>query len=635
MAEINITLLPENAAIQAPENISVMEILKSYPQLRSKTLVAKLNDNIVDLDTPLNKDSTIKFITTEAPEALDILRHSTSHVMAEAVKTLFPEVKVAIGPSTDEGFYYDFDYERPFTPEDLVKIEEEMNKIIKEDISFEHRELNKQEAKEIFEFEPYKIELIDALPEDEKITIYTQGTFTDLCRGPHIPKTRFIKAFTLLSVAGAYWRGDEKNKMLCRIYGTAFFSKKDLEDHINKLKEAERRDHRKLGKELDLFSTHEEVGAGLIHWHPNGSVVRCMIEDFWRKVHRKWGYQLVYTPHIANEKIYQISGHLENYIENMYSSMEIDGIPFRVKPMNCPGHILIYKTHLRSYRDLPIRYAELGTVYRYERSGVLHGMLRVRGFTQDDSHIFCTQDQMMEEIARVLDLTDFMMKTFGYKYHPYLATRPEKAIGSLEIWEKAEGALKAALEKRNMDYRIDPGGGVFYGPKIDIKLEDALGREWQGPTVQLDFNLPERFDVNYIDANNQKQRVIMLHRVVLGAMERFIGGLIEHYAGAFPTWLSPTQVVLMPISTEQLEYANSVYNTLNNLDFRVKLDERNESLNYKIREAQMHKVPYMIIVGKREVENQNITVRERYGEKNVSMTLDNFIDKLKSEIPVV
>ena len=631
---INITLLPENTKTQAEGGKPVREILKEIlPE--AKVFAVKVNDTLADLNTVVDSDITLTPIYKGDKESLDILRHSTSHVMAEAVKKLFPGVKIAIGPNIAEGFYYDFDYERAFTPEDLVKIEEEMNKIIEAKPGFERKEVSKQEALELFKDEPYKVELIEGLGPDEKISTYTQGIFTDLCRGPHIPSTGYIKAFKLLNVAGAYWRGDEKNKMLCRIYGTSFFSKKDLEDYLHKLEEADRRDHRKLGKELDLFSVHEEVGAGLIHWHPNLAAVRSIIEDFWKKVHRKWGYKMVYTPHIASERVYQISGHLENYVENMYSAMEIDGNPYRVKPMNCPGHILIYKTKLRSYRDLPMRYAELGTVYRYERSGVLHGMLRVRGFTQDDSHIFCTQDQAMEEIFKVLDLVDFMMKTFGYKYHPYLATRPEKAIGSDEMWEKAQNALKDALEKREMKYSIDPGGGVFYGPKIDIKLEDAIGREWQGPTVQLDFNLPERFDVNYIDENNHKQRVIMLHRVVLGSMERFIAGLIEHYAGAFPTWLAPLQVVIMPIATEQIEYAKSIFDTLNNLDFRAEIDDRNESLNYKIREAQMQKVPYMLVLGKREMENNTITVRERHGEKNISMTLENFIKSLTDQIPTV
>lgn len=543
---------------------------------------------------------------------LETYRHSASHVLAHAVKRLFPETKLAIGPAIADGFYYDFDREASFTPEDLERIEEEMHRIVKENLAFVRQEVPKEEAVRLFREmgEVYKLELLEEIG-DDTVTLYRDGEFVDLCRGPHIQSTGQLKAFKLTGLAGAYWRGDEKRKMLQRIYGTAFFSQEELEEHLARLEEAQRRDHRRLGRELDLYSVHEDIGAGLILWHPKGAVVRSTIEDFWRAEHARRGYQLVYTPHIASERIYQRSGHLENYVENMYSPMEIEGVPYRVKPMNCPGHILIFKSKVRSYRELPVRYAELGTVYRYERSGVLHGMLRVRGFTQDDAHIFCTPEQLQSEIQGVLELADFMMRTFGYEYNVYLATRPEKYIGTDEQWERATEALRKALAERGLSFQVDEGGGVFYGPKIDIKLIDALGREWQGPTIQVDFTQPERFEIDYIGPDNSPHRVVMIHRTVLGSMERFIGGLIEHYAGAFPVWLAPVQAVVMNITDQELLYAERVEARLREAGVRAQLDGRGEKIGAKIRDAQLQKVPYMLIIGKREVSEGTVSVRTR------------------------
>ncbi|MBI2864562.1 MAG: threonine--tRNA ligase [Chloroflexi bacterium] len=569
--------------------------------------------------------------TVETKDYLERMRHSASHIMAQAVSDLYPGTKLAIGPAIEDGFYYDLDVPRPITPEDLGAIEKKMREIVNANLPFVREEVSKDEAKQIFSGQQYKLELIEELPEDS-ISTYRQGEFVDLCRGPHVDSTGEVKAFKLLSVAGAYWRGDEHSPMLQRIYGTAFPTDSDLEAHLQKLAEAVRRDHRRLGKDLDMFSVHDEIGPGLILWHPRGARVRTLIEDFWRAEHDKRGYEPVYTPHIASERIYAISGHLENYAENMYSPMDIDTMPYRVKPMNCPGHILIYKSRLRSYRELPIRYAELGTVYRYERSGVLHGMLRVRGFTQDDSHIFCTPEQLTDEIIGVLDLMDHMMKTFGYTYSAYLATRPDKHLGTDEMWERATNGLRQALQRRGMSYEVDPGGGVFYGPKIDIKLWDALGREWQGPTVQLDLNLPERFDVNYIGADGAEHRVVMIHRTVLGSMERFIGGLIEHYAGAFPVWLAPTQATVIPIADRHLDFAKGVGDRLRAAGLRAEVDARAERMALKIRDAQLQKIPYMLVVGDQEVTANSVSVRLRSGENLGATPVDEFIAIAKKAV---
>ncbi len=569
--------------------------------------------------------------TTE-DERLEMMRHSAAHVMAEAVQSIFPDAKFGIGPAIQDGFYYDFGLPRPLTPDDLPLIEARMAEIIATNLPFSRREMTKDEARRLFTAQPYKLELIDELP-DETVTVYRQGSFTDLCRGPHVSATGEIKAFKLVSIAGAYWRGDEHQPMLQRIYGVAFATEEALASHLKKLDEAARRDHRKLGRELDLFSIHEEAGAGLVHWHPKGGIIRRAIEDFWRDEHVKHGYDIVFTPHISRAELWKTSGHWEFYRENLYSPMDIDGQDYLLKPMNCLGHILMYKTSLHSYRELPIRYAELGTVYRYERSGVLHGLSRVRGFTQDDAHIFCRFDQLEDEVSGVLEFTRFMMHTFGFeKYKVYLSTRPEKAAGSLEVWEEATEILKRALERTDTAYQVDPGEGVFYGPKIDTKLEDALGRDWQGPTVQVDFNNPERFNVNYIGEDGQEHKVAMVHRTVLGSMERFLASLMEHYGGAFPLWLAPVQVAIIPIADRHLEYARKLETELKHEGIRVVLDGRSERVNLKIRQAQVEKVPYMLIVGDKEVAGSTVSIRLRSGEQSSGQPWGSFKEKLKSGI---
>ena len=563
---------------------------------------------------------------------LETLRHSTAHIMAQAVKELYPETKITIGPSIKDGFYYDFDRDTPFTVEDLEKIEKRMNEIIKKNFPFERMEVSKDEARKIFTDESYKIELINEIS-DEKVSIYKQGDFIDLCRGPHLPSTGKVKSFKLLSVAGSYWRGNEKNKMLQRIYGTSFFTKDELEKYLHKLEEAKKRDHRKLGKELDLFSMDDEVGAGLVNWHPKGALVGYLIENFWREEHYKNGYQIVYSPHIAKVNLWHTSGHMDFYKENMYSPMDIEGMPYIVKPMNCPFHIKIYKSKLKSYRELPIRWAELGTVYRYERSGVLHGLLRVRGFTQDDAHIFCRLDQLNDEIERVLNFTLYMLRSFGFNdFDVYLSTRPEGYVGTLSNWEKATDALKGALDKVGLKFEIDPGAGVFYGPKIDIKIKDSLERTWQCSTIQVDFNLPERFDVKYIGEDGSAHQPIMIHRALLGSLERFFGCLIEHYAGAFPLWLAPVQAKVMTITDKQDDYASGVLNRLLSSGIRGEADLRNEKIGLKIREAQLEKISYMLIVGNKEVESKTVSVRKRGGTDMGVMEVDKFIEIAKEEI---
>lgn len=556
--------------------------------------------------------------------------------MAHAVKELFPDAKLAIGPATDEGFYYDFDINRTFTPEDLTLIEKKMSEIIKQNNPFVHRIVSKKEAIELFKKsgEDYKVELLEEI-EDKEVSLYEEGGFVDLCRGPHIDSTGQVSAFKLLSIAGAYWRGNEKNKMLQRIYGTAFIDERDLKEYLNFLEEVKKRDHRKLGKELDLFSVSEEIGAGLIIWHPNGAIIRRVIEDFWLNEHYKAGYRILYTPHIAKLQLWQKSGHLDYYRENMYSPMEIEGIDYEIKPMNCPFHIHVYKTSLRSYRDLPIRYAELGTVYRYERSGVLHGLLRVRGFTQDDAHIFCREDQIKDEILRVLDFTLFILKTFGFnEYDVYISTRPDEYVGTLKNWELSTEALRQALEIKGLSYNIDPGAGVFYGPKIDIKVKDSLNRPWQCSTIQVDFNNPERFDVTYRGSDGKEYRPIMIHRALMGSLERFFGILIEHYAGAFPLWLAPVQVEVLTISDRHSDYAVEIAKRLRTEGIRTELNLDNEKIGYKIRDATIRKVPYLVIIGDREVSEQKITVRKRSGENIGPFTIEEFIGMIKNEMEV-
>lgn len=564
---------------------------------------------------------------------LEILRHSTSHVMAYAVKQLFPNAKLAIGPSIEDGFYYDFEFEHAISEDDLPKIEEKMNEIKKANVKFEREEMKKEDALKFFESrnENYKVEIIKEI-KDEFVTIYKNADFVDLCRGPHLASTSDIKVFKLLSIAGAYWRGDEKNKMLTRIYGTAFFEKTELEEFLKKIEEAKERDHRKLGKELDLYSIHEEAGPGLIFWHPKGSIMRKIIEDFWKDTHLKNGYELINIPHISKINLWQTSGHIDFYRDYIYSPMEIDTQKYIIKPMNCPGHILIYKTKKRSYRELPIRWAELGTVYRYEKAGVLHGLLRVRGFTQDDAHIFCTNEQIENEIIKVIELTKFILKKFGFEdYNVYLSTMPEKYVGNLENWEKATDSLKKALEKVNLKYEIDPGEGVFYGPKIDIKIKDSIGRLWQCTTIQVDFNLPEKFDVSYIGEDGKEHRCIMIHRAIMGSLERFFGILIEHYKGVFPVWLAPVQVRVISITEKELDYAIKIKEKIESNNIRVDLDTRNEKINYKIREAENEKIPFMIIAGKKEIAENKISVRERGRKDHGIMELEKFVAFFKKD----
>ncbi|KAF0135054.1 MAG: threonyl-tRNA synthetase [Candidatus Saganbacteria bacterium] len=565
---------------------------------------------------------------------LETLRHSTSHIMAAAVKELYPSAKLGIGPAIESGFYYDFDIpDISLTDEDIIKIEDRMREIIKRDERFQRKEIPKSEAVKLFEGmgEKYKVELIKEIP-DEKVSTYETGKFIDLCRGPHVESSGNIKAFKLLTVAGAYWRGAETNPMLQRIYGTAFETEEDLKNHITKLEEAIKRDHRKLGRELDLFNIyHDEAGAGLVYYHPRGARLRILLEDFLRKEHLKRGYEFVITPHIAKGHLWNTSGHSSYYRENMYY-FEIDEQEYVLKPMNCPGHILIYQSKLHSYRELPIRFFELGNVYRYERSGVLHGLLRVRGFTQDDAHIFCTQEQLNKEIADVLDFAFEMLKIFGFDYEVDLSTRPEKFSGTEENWKHATDALTSALNSKGIKFNIDEGAGVFYGPKIDIKMKDALGRPWQGPTVQVDFNLPERFDLSYIADDGSKKRPVMVHRVVLGSMERFIGALIEHYGGAFPLWIAPTQVIILPIADRHINYAEEIKKIMVENDIRVEVDGRREKINLKIREAQLQKIPYMFIVGDKEEQGKKIAVRARKEGDLGCMDIKAVLDKLKIEI---
>ena len=554
--------------------------------------------------------------------------------MAHAVKELFPHAKLAIGPATDEGFYYDFDIDRTFTPEDLSLIEKKMSEIIRQDNPFVRKNVSREEAIELFKrmSEDYKVVLLEDII-DEEVSLYEEGGFMDLCRGPHISSTGQVSAFKLLSIAGAYWRGDEKNKMLQRIYGAAFREEKDLKKYLDFLEEVKKRDHRRLGKELDLFSISEEIGAGLIIWHPNGALIRRKIEDFWIDEHYKAGYKILYTPHIAKLQLWQTSGHLDFYRENMYAPMEIEGVDYEIKPMNCPFHIHVYKNSLRSYKELPVKYAELGTVYRYERSGVLHGLLRVRGFTQDDAHIFCREDQIEDEILHVLEFTLFILRTFGFEhYDVYLSTRPERYVGTLENWERSTDALKRALEIKKLSYEIDIGEGVFYGPKIDIKVKDSLNRPWQCSTVQVDFNNPERFDMNYRGSDGREHRPIMIHRALMGSLERFFGILIEHYAGVFPLWLAPVQVEVLTIAERHADYAESLSKKLRSEGIRTVLNLDNEKIGYKIRNATIRKVLYLIIIGDKEISEKTVAVRKRTGENIGPLTIDEFIRIIKKEV---
>jgi len=567
-----------------------------------------------------------------AENKLETMRHSASHVLAEAVLSLFPDAKFGIGPAIENGFYYDFDLPRSLTPDDLPVIEEKMGEIIKADLPFSHREITKAEAKKLFAAQPYKLELIDEIP-DDKVGVYEQGNFIDLCRGPHVNSTGEIKAFKLTNIAGAYWRGNERFPMLQRIYGTAFNSQKEIDEHLATIEETKRRDHRKLGRELNLFTTSDEIGSGLIIYLPKAGRIRAVIEEFWRQEHFANGYEILYTPHIGLSKLWEISGHLDFYRENMYSPIDIEGQDYYLKPMNCPFHMFAYKSQVRSYRDLPLRWAELGTVYRYERSGVLLGLMRTRGITQDDAHIICTPEQMNDEISEVLRFSLYMWRVFGFKnIKVYLSTQPEKSIGTEQMWQDAQDALRRVIDENKLEYEVDEGGGAFYGPKIDLKIEDALGREWQMTTIQFDFNLPERFDLVYIGADGQEHRPYMIHRALLGSWERFFGLLIEHYAGAFPVWLAPVQVKIIPVADRHLDHARNLEKELRSHGVRVEVDDRSERMNLKIRQAQLEKIPYMVIIGDKEVADNSVSVRLRSGEQLPTQPLADFLETVNAAI---
>jgi threonyl-tRNA synthetase len=621
-----------------PKGISIKEVLDQFPiqgDKKEEIVAAKLDGALLDLQTPLEQGGTLKWITTDSEQGIDVLRHSTSHTMAQAVQSLFAGTKVSIGPSIRDGFYYDFDQEQRFSPEDFPKIERKMQEIIDQDLPIIRRPLPRGEAIQYFQKreEPYKVELIEDLP-DKQVTLYQQGDFVDLCRGPHLSSTGKIKAFKLTSVAGAYWRGDERNKMLQRIYGTAFPSVGALEKYIARLEEARRRDHRKLGRELDLFSISDEAGAGLVIYHPKGAILRMILEDFEKREHFKRGYQLVIGPQILKMDMWKRSGHFDNYRDKMYFT-EVEGQAYGIKPMNCLSHMLIYKSKIRSYRDLPIRYFELGTVHRHEKSGELHGLLRVRGFTQDDAHILCMPEQLNAEIKGILNFVQDVMKVFDFRYGLEISTRPQEGtIGSDEDWERATRALQQALEENSLPYQINEGEGAFYGPKIDVKLKDALEREWQCATIQCDFAMPDRFDLSYIGPDGEKHRPVMVHRVILGALERFIGVLIEHYAGAFPTWLAPVQAIVLTVTDPQIPYGEEVYLQLTRAGVRTEKDFRNEKLGLKIREGELQKIPYMIVLGDREVKQNLISPRARSGKPLKPMTIEDFVSMIKEECTI-
>jgi threonyl-tRNA synthetase len=630
--------LPDGSVRDVPAGTLAREVVANIgPRLLRDAVAVDVGGVVQDLQTPLRVSGPFRVLTAADPRSLDVLRHSGAHILATAVRRLRPDAQIGFGPSIDDGFYYDFGVATPFTPDDLAAFEQEMARVVAERFPFVRDEVSREDALRRFADDPLKLERIADLAADEVISTYTDGPFIDLCRGPHVPDTSYLKHFKLLHTAGAYWRGDERRPMLQRIYATAWWKKDDLDAYLHRIEEAKRRDHRTLGAQLDLFSTDARVGPGLILWHPRGAIVRSEIEQFERELILRHGYDLVYTPHIFSEKMFEISGHLENFRENMFGAMDVDGVAYRPKPMNCPGHIAIYQAHPRSYRDLPIRYAEFGTVYRYERSGVLHGMLRVRGFTQDDAHVFCTPEQGPREIERLLDLVHEMLAVFGYEYTIELSTKPEKALGAADVWAAAEQMLADVLAARKQEYVIDAGGGAFYGPKLDFKLVDAIGRKWQGPTVQLDFNLPERFQLSYTGADNAAHRPIMLHRVLVGSMERFVGGLIEHYAGAFPLWLAPEQVRVVPVIDDVADAATAVGDRLTAVGIRAHVDRRSGTLNYRIREGAIMKVPYLAVIGKREAADGTVAVTVRgAGEKQrpVPVPIDDFVRAVRREIDI-
>jgi threonyl-tRNA synthetase len=625
--EENITIsLPNGEKRPVPKGTKLLDIADK------DAVAAQIDGSMVDLSRPLERDAAVSFISGHSRKGLDILRHSAAHVMAQAVKELFPSVKLTFGPSTEGGFYYDFDYEKTFTPQDLESIEKRMEEIIRKDEPFLRNEVLKEEAVSAFKKmgENYKVEHLDDLP--DRVSLYRQGSFLDLCEGPHLPSTGRIHAFKLLSVSGTYWRGDARNQVLQRIYGTAFPDPQGLKDYLHMLEEAKKRDHRKLGRELDLFSLSDEAGPGLVIYHPKGALLRTILEDFEKKEHLKRGYQMVIGPQLLKQDLWKRSGHFENYRDKMYFT-KVEDAEYGIKPMNCLAHMLIYKSQIRSYRDLPLRYFELGTVHRHEKSGELHGLLRVRGFTQDDAHILCRPDQLGEEIYAIIEFVDDVMKIFGFEYEMELSTRPEKSIGTDEDWEKATQALSNTLKEKNLPFEINEGDGAFYGPKIDVKLKDALNRRWQCATIQVDFAMPERFDLTYVGSDGEKHRPVMLHRVILGAMERFIGVLIEHYAGAFPVWLAPVQAILLTVTERHIPYAEKVYHQLIQRGIRAEKDLRNEKLGFKVREAQVQKIPYMLVIGDREEKESTVSPRKRSGETIESIGTEEFIRLVESDYP--
>ena len=630
--------LPDGSTKDFEQSISIDDLAKSIgPGLARSAIAGKINETLYDLSYVIEKDCSVSIITKETSEGLDIIRHSTAHLMAHAVKLLYPKVEVTIGPVIENGFYYDFAIDTPFTDQDLESIENKMHEIAKQNLCISREVWTKDQALKYFKKnnENYKAEIIKDIADEDDLSVYKQGDWLDLCKGPHVPSTKFIDSFKLTKVAGAYWRGDSSNEMLQRIYGTAWSDKKSLKQYLVQLKETKKRDHRRIGKDLDLFSIQEEAGGGLVFWHPNGSRIRHVIEDYWHQKHLEANYELLHTPHIALDTLWQTSGHTDFYEELMYKPIEDENQLYRLKPMNCPFHVLIYKNQLRSYRDLPIKWAELGTVYRNEMTGALHGLMRVRGFTQDDAHVFCTEDQTETEIANILDLTIEMLSAFTFdQYEIHLATQPDKSVGSKAIWNKATKALKSALTSRSLEYSLDEGGGAFYGPKIDIKIKDAIGRLWQCTTIQVDFNLPERFDMNYIGQDGKKHHPIMIHRALLGSIERFFGILIEHFEGKFPLWLAATQLMILTISKSQKDYAQSIYKKLKNNGFRVEIDLRNEKIGSKIRDHTLKKVPYLIILGDRELSSEEITVRTQKGDDLGNMELKKLLKNIEKELAV-
>ena len=629
--------LPDGSRRQYDQPPSVAEIAADIgPGLARAALAGRVNGRLVDSDFRIDGDAELAIVTARDADGLEILRHSTAHLLAQAVQELFPGAQVTIGPVIDDGFYYDFAYERGFTPEDLESIEKRMKELAKADLSVSRETLARDDAVQYFKSigEHYKAEIIAGIPDGEPITLYGQGEWKDLCRGPHVPSTRHLKAFKLTRTSGAYWRGDSSNEQLRRIYGTAWADSKSLKAHLKRLEEAARRDHRRIGTDLDLFSIHEDAGGGLVFWHPKGGRIRRAIEDFWRDRHERAGYELLFTPHIALKDLWDRSGHTDFYRESMYSPLEDEGRSYLLRPMNCPFHMLIYRNRLRSHRELPMRWAELGTVYRREMSGALHGLLRVRGITQDDAHIFCTAEQLEDEILQVLDLALELLGAFGFEdFNIVLATRPEKAVGSDDIWERATGALESALRRKNVPFELDPGGGAFYGPKIDINIRDAIGREWQCSTVQLDFNLPERFELEYVAADGSRRRPIMIHRALLGSLERFFGILIEHYAGRFPFWLAPVQAVALALTERQEAYARNILEGLRKAGLRAECDLRSETIGYKIRDHTLQGVPYLLVLGDREEQEGTVAVRSREAGDLGAMPLDDFVARVADEGP--